>query len=479
MKKLISVLLVVILTASCMTLSVAAEAENAKISPAVRALIAENAGGGMVVEITYHNENYPTEGLSQEEAVANTLAAQRELREQIKEITYCEPGDQIFYNGTMLIGLPYGSIVAVAALENVDYIDLPHDEGSDLTAEQKLDDKMKIALEKLPADTKVHLNIWLAYTVHAYIGMAEPGDDCTHAEVDEYLRVMRTAKRDYITAKNEEYAEVIKAGAEVENVTYLRYTPTLSLATKLSEVKKIASMREVGGVYFGGVIYTPSDDPHDLEDKFADWMYKKYGVVKSDPFLADNGLGYTGVEYSDYREVYVTDDWALVYAVTNMYEPWEYVGHLCLGNRILSWFTPGACICPYGYCVYNAAEDTFYPIERFVEPVRGNDKDEDGKPISVILEPTISLDDYPGLTEALDICNIGAVIGDADGDGITTILDATAIQRYKADLIGETGLDITAADADDDGDVTVLDATRIQRYKAELCNLDGTAYTKA
>ena len=63
--------------------------------------------------------------------------------------------------------------------------------------------------------------------------------------------------------------------------------------------------------------------------------------------------------------------------------------------------------------------------------------------------------------------------GDADGDGEVTILDATRIQRYLADLITSEELAMDAADPDADGNVTILDATRIQRVLAELCDMDG------
>lgn len=475
MKRIISVLLIVILAAGCLTIHVSAEPADSKISPAVRTLIAENSEGGAVVEISYHNDSYPIEGLSEQEFVDNTLAAQRELLEEIEAITYCEPSKLIFYNGTMLVGLPYSSIEAVAAFKNVDYIDLPHDDGSDLSPQQKMDDKTKIALAELEPDTKVSLVIWFAFNEHAYIGVPEPGDGCTHEEVDEYLSVMRSKKKAYISAKNQEFAEAIQANCEVENVAVMSYVPIISLTARLSEVEKLASMREVGAVYYAGVVYIPSDDPQSLEDKFADWMFKKNGVVRSDPYLAEIGLqGIGNPEYSGYREICSNDNWSLVYATTNMYEPWEYVGHMCLGNRVLSWYEPGACIIPYGYCVYNAAEDTFYPIERFVEPVKGSAADENGKPVSVILEPTISLDDYPGLIEALNEYDIGVVRGDADGDGETTVVDATVIQRYQADIIAKTGLDVAAADADGDGDTTILDATRIQRTVADLCSIDGS-----
>ncbi len=70
--------------------------------------------------------------------------------------------------------------------------------------------------------------------------------------------------------------------------------------------------------------------------------------------------------------------------------------------------------------------------------------------------------------------NLDGNNGDADKDGDLTILDATHIQLYKAELIEESEIDLIAADYDADGDVTVLDATRIQRYKADICELDGT-----
>lgn len=59
------------------------------------------------------------------------------------------------------------------------------------------------------------------------------------------------------------------------------------------------------------------------------------------------------------------------------------------------------------------------------------------------------------------------LIGDADKDGVVTILDATVIQRRRANL--QTKIyDAAASDADEDGKVTILDATAIQRHVANL-----------
>ena len=58
----------------------------------------------------------------------------------------------------------------------------------------------------------------------------------------------------------------------------------------------------------------------------------------------------------------------------------------------------------------------------------------------------------------------GILLGDADGDGEVTILDATWIQRTLVDIGGSADFNEVAADVDGDGDMTILDATYIQRY---------------
>ena len=64
-------------------------------------------------------------------------------------------------------------------------------------------------------------------------------------------------------------------------------------------------------------------------------------------------------------------------------------------------------------------------------------------------------------------------IGDVDLDGSVTILDATAIQRYLADLTQLSGEQLAMADVDADGSVTIIDATKIQRYVAGMDEVLG------
>ena len=64
------------------------------------------------------------------------------------------------------------------------------------------------------------------------------------------------------------------------------------------------------------------------------------------------------------------------------------------------------------------------------------------------------------------------ILGDVDGDGEVTILDATFIQRYLASLYVES-FNNDAADTDGDGEITILDATFIQRWLAGLPSNDA------
>ena len=106
--------------------------------------------------------------------------------------------------------------------------------------------------------------------------------------------------------------------------------------------------------------------------------------------------------------------------------------------------------------VYNSVGTITRPTEPATVPatVPATQKPTTVQPTSAVVDPTV-----PGTP---------GKIGDADGDGSVTILDATRIQRYLAGLAGENMINKTNADADRDGSVTIIDATRIQRLLAGL-----------
>ena len=67
--------------------------------------------------------------------------------------------------------------------------------------------------------------------------------------------------------------------------------------------------------------------------------------------------------------------------------------------------------------------------------------------------------------------NMG-LLGDVDGDGEVTIIDATCIQRKLASIATAKFVE-AAADTDEDGEVTIIDATVIQRWLAQLPSNDN------
>lgn len=82
-----------------------------------------------------------------------------------------------------------------------------------------------------------------------------------------------------------------------------------------------------------------------------------------------------------------------------------------------------------------------------------------------------SVDIYDAVREYTVTVTRDILLGDADGDGTVTVLDATAIQRRLADLEVERFVN-AAADVDEDEIITILDATGIQRWLADLLKSD-------
>nr|WP_316620792.1 dockerin type I repeat-containing protein [uncultured Ruminococcus sp.] len=71
--------------------------------------------------------------------------------------------------------------------------------------------------------------------------------------------------------------------------------------------------------------------------------------------------------------------------------------------------------------------------------------------------------------ESDDINN--KIVGDVDGDGLVTVLDATLIQKYTADIIGKDELNTTTADVNLDGKININDTTKIQSYAAGISDM--------
>ena len=63
--------------------------------------------------------------------------------------------------------------------------------------------------------------------------------------------------------------------------------------------------------------------------------------------------------------------------------------------------------------------------------------------------------------------SVTKLLGDVDGNGEVTIIDATLLQRYLVEL-NVNAFDSEAADTDGDGDISIADATFIQRWLAQI-----------
>ena len=59
-------------------------------------------------------------------------------------------------------------------------------------------------------------------------------------------------------------------------------------------------------------------------------------------------------------------------------------------------------------------------------------------------------------------------IGDVDGDGNISVLDATLVQRHVAQISAISNERFVVADVDKDNNISVLDATIIQRFVAQI-----------
>ena len=64
--------------------------------------------------------------------------------------------------------------------------------------------------------------------------------------------------------------------------------------------------------------------------------------------------------------------------------------------------------------------------------------------------------------------NPSGLLGDADNDSVLSVMDATEIQRYAAQLISKSDFRYDLSDYDKDGNVSVMDATSIQLKLAGL-----------
>lgn len=90
---------------------------------------------------------------------------------------------------------------------------------------------------------------------------------------------------------------------------------------------------------------------------------------------------------------------------------------------------------------------------------------------NALVERTFEYESVKDVTEPDDPVNPPdptGVLGDADDDGVLSVMDATLIQRWVAQLINDSQIRLDLSDYDQDSKVSVMDATAIQQKLAGL-----------
>jgi len=111
-----------------------------------------------------------------------------------------------------------------------------------------------------------------------------------------------------------------------------------------------------------------------------------------------------------------------------------------------------------------------YGVVADVEPIFGY---EFADTVSVTFNGELLSAEYPAdhnlcVVSAPVICVEERLLGDVDGDGYISIIDAAFIRRKIAEIDVPFIFNDAASDFDGDGEVTVADATAIQYYLAEI-----------
>lgn len=232
-----------------------------------------------------------------------------------------------------------------------------------------------------------------------------------------------------------EIAPVVFEGVEYKEIFI--GSGMIIVSVKAGDIEKIASYDIIKDIdYF---------ENGELENESAGVFEEAYRNYYSASEYFYNELYY---HFNEKQEL----DWVLVNAYLYLSSPLGIkmdIGNIVLySEEIYSDFR-------YKYGVYDVVEGKFYDL------------------FDLRSEP----EKFDELLEVLAELKIGRLIGDLDGDGDISILDATAIQRCLAGLddypsdeyysVYDTDDCGRMSDFDRDGDVSILDVTAIQRKLAQ------------
>jgi len=526
MKKAVAIIL-----ACCMimlTLSFAANAEtgntvgsrNAELEAAIAAVVDKldpsvieclynPTGDGRFFEIHYHSDKYPNKN--------QVYYAEEELLAQIGNISYyeCPNGVRGKAVNKLRVGLPYTSVVSVAALDNVDYITLPDFSQKFLPGydpQNKIDADLKEMTAQMNPDDSIMVRGVFAYEeLRIYVGIDI--DKCkTEEELQHYYEVLEANKRACYTAMNEEYKNKLvqnaaRDGIVLGNLTYFETTKVFTVETTVSAIDVLAGYDEVFRLQVYEEPYEPptgateipsecptqaptarpttapttpptiaptappttppTEAPTEPKDLYRERLKEYYNLSEFDgDFYTYQLMGYQELYY--HRDGKGDIDWALIQCYCNIESPIELIA--IVGNRVLHQGT-----------AYYPFDTTFgiYDVK--------NDKFIDACTSGAYLSEAYNYDGFVRAFDEIvgggmgwsmadhDNAGKGRPLGDIDNDFDLSIVDVTMIQRCEAMITEYPASDAFAvsydyrttryySDFNLDGERDIVDATCIQRY---------------
>ncbi len=198
-----------------------------------------------------------------------------------------------------------------------------------------------------------------------------------------------------------------------------------------------------------------ADDKSDTEPyKYFDKFYATYfssGFIRPEEALG----AYDEVYYHYGNDTDEEPDWTLIMCPVRCVPAMYKVGTV-VGSRVLCIVGGGCPGFTDGYGVYIRDTDSFVELRQSS------------------LEQIIEL--CPDFVEAIEENKIGQGFGDVNDDNVVDIFDATYVQRHIAGMTEDYNIEVnfsihiisennvSIGDFDRDGETTVMDATAIQRY---------------
>lgn len=238
--------------------------------------------------------------------------------------------------------------------------------------------------------------------------------------------------------------------------------PMIICKLKVSELQSVASSKLVDFIELYEDI--PTEQPtNDDSSLFKNIFWQRFKDV-IDPFNVgiDTALPcYKEIYYHNSSETQLMD-WVLISTFSNGVTPWCIYGQF--GNKVVrssNEYSPF----DLGYCIYDINKQRFISLESAFD----------------------NLSEYEGLEEYINNSNIGSLIGDIDQDNSITILDALMMQKCLVNLnnypnndsvdseLSEGDYNLVygskvnyISDFNRDGTRDIMDATAIQRYLANI-----------